>query len=186
MTGANEEDRSTPPPDLDLAESWETSLEDRSTKERVYEVATTLTEPTRVVDIADRAQCSKGGARTNLEWLAELGVVEKVADDPAMYRRNNAYFDFLRVDRLMRTLDVEEIEQLIESYDAREQELADQFAVDAPSDVDVLSTVSFDELDTAYDRLSEWQTVRRRLRELQRARLLQQDESSEGEERSLA
>lgn len=184
MVDPDKEARSMPPPEWDLAESWETSLTDRSTKTRVYEVATTLTEPTRVATVAERAECSKGGARTNLDWLAELGVVEKVAADPALYRRNDAYFDFLRVHRLSREHDTEELDQLIEAYDAREQELADQFAVDSPSDVDVLSTVAFADLDTAYDRVSEWRTVRRRLRELRQARLRHQSEP--GEDRSLA
>lgn len=126
------------PPGLDLPDSWETSLEARSTNERVYEGATGVPEPSRVADIADRAGCSKGGAPTNLEWLAEPGVVQKVAEDPAMYRRNNAYFEFLRVDRLSRKHDAGETEQLIEAYDPRDQELAGQFAVDSLAEVDVL------------------------------------------------
>lgn len=167
----------TPP---ELGDAWATDLEERSTKERVYEVATTLTEPTRVADVADRAECSKGGARTNLEWLAELGVVERVADDPAMYRRNEAYFDFRRVYHLTRDHDAVELDALLEEYDAREADLAAEFDAEAPAEVDVLTTVAFDELDDAYDRLAEWRTVRRRLRELRRARLMLQREYGDG------
>jgi predicted transcriptional regulator len=179
MTERDGSDTNATPPELGFAESWEEALEDRSTKERVYEVATTLTEPTRVATVAEFANCSKGGARTNLEWLTELGVVERVADEPAMYRRNEAYFDFRRVHRLTREHSINELEQLIEEYEQREQTLADQFDVDSPQAVDVFMTVDFDELDTAYDRFSEWRTVRRRLREFRRARLIQQSESSE-------
>jgi hypothetical protein len=50
--------------------------------------------------------------------------------------------------------------------------------------VDVLTTIEFEELDAAYDRLSEWGTVRRRLRELRRARLMLQRDF--GEEASVA
>lgn len=177
---------SGPPPALDIADSWAAELEGRSTKERVYAVATTLTVPTRVADVADRADCSKGGARSNLEWLTELGILDRVADDPAMYRRNESYFDFRRVYHLTREYDAEELEELIDEYDARERNLADQFGVDTPADVDVLSTVGFKELDDAYDRLSEWTTVRRRLRELRRARLMQEREFGEGEGLSVA
>lgn len=181
MSDHTEEESNGPPQDLDIADAWERSLEARSTKERVYEVATTITEPTRIAAIAERADCSKGGARTNLEWLAELGVVELVSEDPAMYRRNEAYFEFLRVDRLVREHDEGELEELNDGYDARERELADRFAVDSPADEDLHSTAKFEELDDAYDRLSDWITVRRRLRYLRRARLRQQDEVSESE-----
>ena len=184
MTDTGESDDTAPPLELDLGDAWAKDLEARSTKERVYAVATTLTEPTRVADIADRAECSKGGARTNLEWLAELGVVERVADDPAMYRRNEAYFDFRRVYHLTRDHDAGELEALIEAYDAREADLAAEFDAETPVEVDALTTVAFDELDDVYDRLSEWRTVRRRLRELRRARLMLQRES--GEELSAA
>jgi len=178
------DERDSPsPPDFDLVGSWEASLADRSTKERVYDVATTLTDPESVATVAERADCSKGGARANLEWLAELGVVEKVADDPAMYRRNDAYFAFLRVDRLRREHDSEEIEARIEEYERREAELAEGFEADSPAGAEALLTVAFEELDTAYDRLSEWRTVRRRLRDLRRAHLLAGGGSSEDAER---
>lgn len=88
-------------------------------------MATTVTEPARVATVADRAECSTGGARTNLEWLAEPGVVEQVADDPAMYQRNDAYFDFFPVYRLAREHDDAALERLIDEYEAREGELAD-------------------------------------------------------------
>lgn len=185
MTDSDGPDANTSAPNLGFARSWEESLEQRSTKERVYEVATTLTEPTRVAAVAELAECSKGGARTTLEWLTELGVVEKVADDPAMYQRNEIYFDFRRVYRLTQEHSTGELEQLIGEYERHEQDLADQFDVESPSVVDELTTVDFDELDTAYDRLSEWQTVRRRLRELQRARLMQQHDYA-SEETSVA
>lgn len=186
MTDTDESEKTPTPPDLDLSDTWAAELDERSTKERVYEVATTLTEPTRVAAVADRAECSKGGARTNLEWLAELGVLERVADDPAMYRRNEAYFDFRRVYHLSRDHDADELDRLIEEYEDREVDLAIQFDAETPAEVDVLATVEFDELDAAYDRLSEWRTVRRRLRELRRARLMLQRDYGDGGELSVA
>lgn len=168
----------TPPDDLDLAGEWTETVEGRSTKERVYEVATSLTEPARVAEIAERADCSPGGARSNLEWLATMGVVERVAEDPALYRRNEAYFDFLRVHRLTQEYDAAELEALIEEYEARERELADSFDADTPEAVD-LSSVPFGDLDEAYDRAGEWRVVRRRLREFRRALLALDEEGGE-------
>lgn len=180
MTDADGPDESGAFPNPGLAESWSDRLTERSTKERVYEVATTLAEPTRVADVSRRASCSKGGARSTLDWLTELGVLEKVAEDPAMYRRNEAYFDFRRVYHLSREHDADELDGLIQQYETREAALADQFDVDTPAESDALMAVGFDELDDAYDRLSEWRTVRRRLRELRRARLMAQRVDREG------
>lgn len=176
MTDTDDAEELPGPPDLDLGTAWADELEARSTKERVYEVATTLTEPTRIAEVAARAECSKGGARTTLEWLTELGVLARVTDDPATYRRNEAYFDFRRVYHLSQEYDGDELEELIEAYDDRETALAARFDAETPADVDVLQTVEFDELDAVYDWLSEWRTVRRRLRELRRARLMRQRE----------
>lgn len=161
-----------------FADSWTESIEDRSTKERVYEVVTELTEPTSVTDIAERADCSPGGARTNLKWLASMGVVDQTNSDPVLYKRNEAYFDFLRVDRLTKEYSEAELESLLDEYEDRIERLADELdGMDV--DTGALSTVPFDELDDTYDKLSELRTLRRRSRDIRRSLLqLQQDDQT--------
>jgi hypothetical protein len=175
-----EHDSSDEPPDMpgSFADSWAESVTDRSTKERVYEVVTGLTEPTSVSEIAERADCSPGGARTNLKWLASMGIVDQTSGDPVLYRRNEAYFDFLRVDRLRKEYSEAELESLLEEYDARRERLTDELdGVDV--DAGLLSGVPFDELDDTYDKMSELRTLRRRCRDIRRALLqLQQDENT--------
>jgi hypothetical protein len=160
------------PPDIDLVEEWDRTVEDRPTKERVYEVVTSLTDPTPVATIAERADCSPNGARSNLEWFVELGIVDRVADEPALYRRNDAYFEFLRVNRLASEYGGGELSALIEEYERREASLAAAFDVDDPDDIDPLTFDTDGDFESLYDRLSEWRTVRRRLRDLRRAQLL--------------
>jgi len=48
------------PPDLNVTDEWDTAIAGRTVKDRVYEVATTLSSPTAVADIADRADCTMG------------------------------------------------------------------------------------------------------------------------------
>lgn len=46
--------------------------------------------------------------------------------------------------------------------------------------MDVLVTAGIEELDAASDGLSEWQSVRRRLRDMRRAKVLQQRDADAG------
>ncbi|WP_233516896.1 hypothetical protein [Haloferax sp. Atlit-6N] len=159
------------PPDMNLAGEWDKAVENRTVKDRVYEAVTTLTSPTTVADVAERADCTKEGARPHLEWFVDVGVLEKVADNPALFVRNEAYFEFRRITELTRELKTPEAaEEAIDEYRAREQELSSYFEESSPEAV-VLSETTYDDLDEAYDRLSEWRTVTRRLRELREAKL---------------
>ena len=168
--------------DLDgLAAEWRSDLASRSTKERVYAVVTGLTDPTRVADIAERADCSVEGARSNLQWFVEIGIASRVADKPALYQRNDAYFDFLRIHRLVESYTLSEFRDEIAFYEQRDDELADGFAVSNPSEVDLYAPDFDDPFDDVYDRLSEWRTVRRRLGELRRAKLRLEETGSTDE-----
>ncbi|EMA06935.1 hypothetical protein C438_05262 [Haloferax denitrificans ATCC 35960] len=97
-------------------------------------------------------------------------MLEKVADNPALFVRNEAYFEFRRITELTRELNTPEAaEEAIDEYRAREQELSSYFEESSPEAV-VLSETTYDDLDEAYDRLSEWRTITRRLRELREAK----------------
>ncbi|SEL89004.1 DUF7342 family protein [Haloferax larsenii] len=155
---------------MNLAGEWDKAVESRTVKDRVYEAATTLTSPTTVADVAERADCTKEGARPHLEWFVEVGVLEKVADNPALFVRNEAYFEFRRITELARELNTPEAaEEAIDEYRTRERELSSYFAESSPEAV-VLSEATYEDLDEAYDRLSEWRTITCRLRELREAK----------------
>ncbi|WP_435362327.1 DUF7342 family protein [Haloarchaeobius sp. DFWS5] len=178
----NRDSPKNPPSGADsFADSWGKSVADRSTKERVYEVVTGLTEPTPVSAIAELADCSPGGARTNLEWLEEIGVVDKTATDPALYRRNSAYFDFLRLDRLTKEYDTGELEALVDEYERRIEDLSAELGGEG-IDTDVLADVPFDELEERYDQISELRTLRHRVRDMRQALLfLKRDGDGSGD-----
>jgi len=92
--------------------------------------------------------------------------------------RNEAYFEFRRVTELTREFGtVEEITDAIDAYRDREWKLAAQFEATTPEAV-VLSDVEHDDLNEAYDALSKWRAVTRRLRELHEAKLRLESGSS--------
>jgi len=166
------------PPVEEMAESWSATTDDRSARERVYDVATQLTDPTSVSDVADRADCAPNTARDTLEWFAEMGIVTTVGENPARYRRNEAYFEFLRVDRLASEHTRAELDQFLEELREQEAQVATHFAVDHPADVS-LDEADPDRLEQRYDRLSEWRTLRRRIRDVLQAKAELDTHSSE-------
>ncbi|GGN16316.1 hypothetical protein GCM10009021_16100 [Halarchaeum nitratireducens] len=164
-------DGSAPPTDFSLTDEWEDVEANRTVRERVYEVATTLTEPTAVGDVAERADCGKEGARTHLEWLVDLGVLEKVADNPALFTRHEPYFEFRRVTELARDAgSADALDERLDAYRERADSLSEHFDAATPDAV-VLDDVPDAEFEDAADKLGEWRTVERRLREVRLAKL---------------
>ncbi|WP_229871350.1 hypothetical protein [Halarchaeum grantii] len=98
-------------------------------------------------------------------------VLEKVADNPALFVRNEASFEFRHVTELTREFETSgAIADTIEEYRERERKLAASFEASSPGAV-VLADVDYDDLNEASDRLSGWRAVTRRLRELREAKL---------------
>src|SRR6056297_3076562 len=119
------------PPETDFSTELAERLADAPTDDRVYRVALELVEPTRVATVADRADCSKTAARRHLDRLADIGLLTRVMDDPAAYRRNESYFEWRRFDRLV-SLSEEESTERLRSLLAEHAEYRDKFEVDEP------------------------------------------------------
>lgn len=159
-----------PPEELpDLAAEWREVTDRQSTRERVYAVALQLYEPTPVREAADRADVSPETAREYLRWFDEIGIVEGVGESPETFVRNEAYFRWRRVQRL-RDLPAEELERRLERLTEREREYRRTYDATHPDDVDALDHADYDDVESVWQDVSAWQTVRRRIRELERAR----------------
>lgn len=152
-----------------LAAEWAETVEQESTRDRVYAVALELHEPTRVSEVATAADVSTETAREYLRWFAELGVLDRVSEAPATFRRNGDYFAWRRVQELRRE-SPEELRDRLDRLTAREREFAERFDADTPDAVDALEHGGYAELDETWTTLERWRTVRRRIRELERAR----------------
>lgn len=154
--------------DLDFKQEWEEASEDLSTRDRVFITVSGLAEPTTVKTIADRSDCSKGGARSTLEFLSELSVVEKVNSDPDLYQRNDHYFTFRRIDQLRQTKTTNELIHYIDRIEERDRELSEWFGAESPANVSA-GSADADDIETYVDNLRSWQLVRRRREEAKRA-----------------
>lgn len=160
------------PPDVpNTADEWRAQREGASTRERVYTVALQLYEPTRVRDVAERADVAKETAREYLRWFAELGVLDQVDESPDTFERNEGYFAWRRIQRL-RSLPEEELSGRLEALARSEREYRDRFDADDPAEVDAIEHADYDEVESVWTAIDEWRTVRRRIRELERARQL--------------
>jgi hypothetical protein len=106
-------------------------------RERVRQVLSSIAEPAKVSTVAEMADCSAEGARNSLREYAEMGLVLKTNDNPEMYKRNPAYFQFLRGHRLAREHTTEELrKRLVEAY-LDHREFAERFGTDSPDEVEV-------------------------------------------------
>lgn len=168
---------SDPPSEFELASGFATDLDSAPADERVYRVALQLYDPARVATIADRADCAPDTARRHLDRLAEIGVLENVSENPASYRRNESYFEWRKRNRLEQ-LTTSQLRERLEELTARERDLQERYDAEHPGDVDALDHADYDRIEEVWMDLSEWETVRRRIRRLEDVRQQRTRESS--------
>jgi hypothetical protein len=124
-------------------------------RERVWQILSTVTEPAKVSTIGDMANCSAEGARTALREYAEMGVVIKTNDNPEKYKRNSAYFEFLRGHSLAQDHTTDELnDRLIKTYQ-KHSEFAEEFGATSPDEVDVDER----EAPERFDALLNWKSA---------------------------
>lgn len=162
-------DEAPPEEPPSLAEEWSEQDESQSARESVYAVALQLYDPARVREIADRAGVSKESAREYLKWFAEIGLVEQTTESPDAFVRNEAYFEWRRIQRL-RARPAEERERELRQLSETAREYREKFDASGPEEVDALAFGDYTDLEDVWMELQEWRTVRRRIRELERAR----------------
>jgi len=155
--------------EFDLAEGFSADLESEPADERVYRVALQLYEPTGVSAIAERASCAPDTARRHLERLADIGVVEPVSESPLTYARHESYFEWRQQNRLENRSQTELHDRLTE-LTAREAAFREQFDAASPTAVDAFDHADYDDLEAVWLELSEWQTVRERIEQLEAVR----------------
>lgn len=159
-----------PPEELpSLADEWRAQREAQSARDSVYSVALQLHDPTRVREVADRADVSKESARDYLKWFSEIGLVEQTDESPDVFARNESYFEWRRIQRL-RARPPEERRRELEDFSRKAREYREKFDASGPQEVDALEFADHTDLEDVWMELQEWRTVRRRIRELEKAR----------------
>jgi hypothetical protein len=160
------------PPDLDALESPDSLLKGGSIRERLLDVVVGLRTPTKVSTIAEHADCDTETARDYLEWFDEMGMVHRHDGRPIRYERNDAYFQWRRIDRIREEYSEQEIvDALSETLDQIDDYRA-QFDAPHPDEVSLVAVTQEQGLSTeaAWEALSEWETLERRAALLDAAR----------------
>ncbi|MEZ3162787.1 hypothetical protein ABNG03_02660 [Halorubrum sp. RMP-47] len=167
---ASEAKRASAPDFEGLVPPEEAVCADR-TRDDFLDAVLALDSPATASDVADLAGHGVDAAREYLAWFERMGVVTKATDSPATYERNQSYFDWRRVQRLRREYGPEELLGLLEEASERVAALRGEFDADDPTDVAI--TARAEETDRSvedvWERLTAWQTARRRVALLERA-----------------
>ena len=158
------------PPDLDDLESPESLLKGGPTRERIFDVVTGLRTPAKVSEVAELADCDPGTAREYLEWFDEMGLVHRHDGRPVRYERNDAYFQWRRIDRIRERYSKQEIVEALEEAIAQVEEYRAQFDATAPEEVSLVEASRDMSTEAAWEALSEWETLERRAALLDAAR----------------
>lgn len=155
------------PPNTDFATDLADRLENAPADERVYRIALELTDPTRVAEVADRADCSANAARRHLKRLAEIGLLTRVTENPATYKRNEAYFKWRRLNRLAE-LSEQEFKSRLGELLAENEDYKQTFDAETPDDIDPLEYAEYGDPEQVWLDITNWEAVRQEIHDLRR------------------
>ncbi len=137
-------------------------------EQRIYGTLLQTREPTGVTAIAEQSGCDPKTARKYLEWFTDLGIATRHDGRPVTYERNDAYFEWRRVNGLATTNSLEELRSRIADLTERIDSYQQEYHADHPNEVDALGVDG--DIDTVYADLSDWATALRDRRLHERAR----------------
>lgn len=165
MPGEDEE-----PPDFDTWESPEDLLKGGSTRERMLDVVMQLREPTKVSEIAERADCDTETARDYLEWFTEMGMVCELSGRPVRYERNDSYLTWRRVEQIRQQYSEAEIVDRLEDTLAAVEAYRQRFDAESPDRVSLVAASREDAVADVWEAVSDWKTLEERAALLDAAR----------------
>lgn len=154
----------------------------KSVKERIYETALTLREPTPVSAVAEQTDCAPESARRHLHWFADMGIVEPVGTgQPAQFQRNPAYFRWRRANEARRSHSSDELATRLETLLERDRAYQEKYDVTGPAQVsafDIAEPDDHDALEAIWTDINDWLTVREDQHVLEHAQRLQREQHS--------
>ncbi|MFC7029105.1 sugar-specific transcriptional regulator TrmB [Halomicroarcula sp. GCM10025324] len=143
-------------------------------EQRIYGTILQTREPTTASAIAERAECDPKTTRKYLSWFGELGIVIRHDGHPATYKRNNAYFEWRRINRLATNHSVKDLQQHVEKLTTHidgYEEVYDAKTPAAVHAVEVAETSEKRTIDNVYSDLADWATAHEERTRYERARL---------------
>jgi len=160
------------PPNLDELESPDSLLKGGPIRERLLDVVVGLRTPTKVSTIAERADCDPETARDYLEWFDEMGMVQRHDGRPVRYERNDAYFQWRRIDQIRAEYSKQDISEALIDVLEQIDDYRAQFDAEHPDEVSLVDVTREKNMSTeaAWEALSEWETLERQAALLDAAR----------------
>ena len=160
------------PPNLDELESPDSLLKRGPIRERLLDTVVGIRTPTKVSTIAERADCDTETARDYLEWFDEMGMVHRHDGRPIRYERNDAYFQWRRIDQIREEYSKQEIVDALADTLEQIEDYRTQFDAEHPDEVSLVDVTREQNMSTeaAWEALSEWETLERRAALLDAAR----------------
>ena len=165
----NASDDERGPPSSDFSKDLVERLDNAPADERVYRTALELYTPARVVEVAERADCSKNSARRHLRRLADIGVLTRVTENPETFERNESYFEWRRLNRLSE-LDDDEYRDRLGELLSEDEAYRETYGVETPDEIDALEYGEYGDAEKIWLDLNNWAAIRREIRDLRRSR----------------
>lgn len=164
-------ERGDSPPDFgDLTPPEEAVRGDR-TRDDFFDAVLGLDEPATPGEVAELAGRGVDAAREYLEWFERLGIVTRVTETPATYRRNQEYLNWRRVQKLREEYSSDELVTFLENETEREETYSERFDAESPEAVSITAHASATgrSVQGVWEDVSAWKTARRRITLLERA-----------------
>ncbi len=151
-------------------------------EQRIYGTVLQTREPTTASVIAEQVDCDPKTARKYLGWFADLGIVTRHEGQPVTYERNDAYFEWRRVNQLAATHSVEELQERVQELTARITTYEETYDAPTPGAVDAVAVTEASDdqtIDDVYSDLGDWATARQERKYYERARQQRGDTAPE-------
>ncbi|TQQ78360.1 sugar-specific transcriptional regulator TrmB [Halonotius terrestris] len=142
-------------------------------EQRIYGTILQTREPTAASAIADSADCDPKTARKYLGWFDDLGIVTRHDGHPATYERNDAYFEWRRINQLAADHSVEDLQNRVRELTTRITEYEETYDAASPAAVDAVAAAEGSDertIDNVYSDLGDWATAREERDRYERAR----------------
>ncbi len=143
--------------------SFEDAFRGDDVEQRIYGMILQTREPTTTSAIANVADCDPKTARKYLGWFSELGIVMCHDGHPATYERNDAYFEWWRINQLAADHSVKDLQQRVRELSSRIKEYENRYGAPTPAAVDAVAAAESSNdrtIDDVYGDLGDWATTR--------------------------
>ena len=158
-------------PDFEALTPPEELVRGDRTRDDFFDAVLALDSPATANDVAELAGHGVDAAREYLDWFERMGIVTQVTDSPATYERNQEYLNWRRVQKLRQQYATDELLELLKTESERAETLQSEFDVESPDEISITRYASEtgQSIEDVWERLSAWQTARRRVALLERA-----------------